>query len=55
MLGGAAHCGGAQLGLVSKIPPKIQLKKVVKMTDHTNVYNSLTHFEYEANAMTRDS
>ena len=32
--------------------PKIKPKKLVKLIDHTNVYNSLTNFEYQVNKMT---
>ena len=29
--------------------PKIKLKIIVKLINHTNVYNSLTNFEYQVN------
>ena len=32
--------------------PKIKPKKLVKLIDHTNVYNSLTNFEYQVNEIT---
>ena len=35
-----------------KNPPKIRLKKFVKLTDHTCACNDLTSFEYEAHIMT---
>ena len=38
--------------LIAKIPPKIRLKKFVKLFDHTHVCSSLTNFEYEVNEMT---
>ena len=35
-----------------KNPPKIRMKKIVKLTDHTCACNDLTSFEYEVHGMT---
>ena len=40
------------VGPNDKNPPKTWFKKFVKLMDHTYAFNSLTNFEYEANAMT---
>jgi hypothetical protein len=38
--------GGAQLGQMAKTRQKLDLKKFVKLTGHTDVCNILTNFEY---------
>ena len=37
----------AQLGQMSKTRQKLEFKKIVKLTNHTISFNSLTSFEYE--------
>ena len=41
-------CSRRTVGPNIKNPPKIQSKKIVKLTDHTYACNSLTNFYYEA-------
>ena len=53
----AAHCTGygcLTVGPTSKIPPKIKPKKIVKMTGHTNAYNSLINFQYVTHTLTEN-
>ena len=40
------------LGQMAKTRQTLDLKKIVKLTDHTSACNSLTNFEYEPHAMT---
>ena len=40
------------IGPKPKIPPKSYVEKLVKLTDHTYAYNSLTNFENEERAVT---
>ena len=42
------------VGLISKDPPKMRFKKFAKLTGYTQACNSLTIFEYESHAMTRN-
>ena len=41
--------GGGTVGPNSKNPPKIKLKRFVKLTDHTCAWNSLTNFDMKCN------
>ncbi len=50
----AAASASARFGLNSQNPPKIRIKKFLKLTGYTYACNSLTNIEYEAHAKTEN-